>query len=206
MLDSRLRPIVDPVANAVGAWLAGLGVGANMVTVAGGLFGLAAFVAISQSAFLVGLALIALNRIADGLDGAVARHEGISDLGGFLDIVFDFIFYSLVPLGFALADPGNAQAACFLVVSFIGTGSSFLAFAVMAEKNGISTDIRGTKSIYYLGGLTEGTETIAVLALMCLVPEWFEVIAYVFGGLCWLTTASRIWWAREQLARRGDGR
>ena len=199
MLDSRLRPLVDPVSDAAGARLAALGLGAHAVTVAGGLFGLAAFAAISQSEFLLGLGLIALNRIADGLDGAVARHQGISDFGGFLDIVFDFIFYSLVPLGFALADPDNALAACFLVVSFMGTGSSFLAFAVMAEKRGISTDIRGTKSIYYLGGLTEGAETIGALALMCLAPEWFAAIAYVFGGLCWLTTASRVWWAREQL-------
>ena len=197
MLDSHLRPIIDPLSNAIGSRLAALGIGANTVTVAGGIAGLAAFVAISQSAFLAGLALIVLNRILDGLDGAVARHAGISDLGGYLDIVFDFIFYALVPLGFAIADPGNAQAACFLVVSFMGTGSSFLAFAILAEKRGISTDIRGTKSIYYLGGLTEGAETIAALVLMCVFPEWFTTIALVFGGLCWVTTASRIWWARK---------
>ena len=198
MLDSHLRPIIDPLSNAIGSRLAALGIGANTVTVAGGIAGLAAFVAISQSAFLAGLALIVLNRILDGLDGAVARHAGISDLGGYLDIVFDFIFYALVPLGFAIADPDNAQAACFLVVSFMGTGSSFLAFAILAEKRGISTDIRGTKSIYYLGGLTEGAETIAALVLMCVFPEWFTTIALVFGGLCWVTTASRIWWARKR--------
>ena len=205
MLDSRLRPVIDPICDAAGARLAALGVSANAVTVAGGIAGLAAFAAISQSAFLAGLGLVALNRLLDGLDGAVARHSGISDFGGYLDIVIDFIFYSLVPLGFAIADPGNAMAACFLVVSFVGTGSSFLAFAVLAEKHRISTDIRGTKSIYYLGGLTEGTETIAALVLMCLFPDWFTAIAYVFGGLCWLTTASRIWWAREQFDRKGGG-
>ena len=206
MFDARLRPVIDPPLNAMGARLASIGVSANMATVAGGLFGLAAFVAISQSAFMLGLALIVLNRIADGLDGAIARHGGATDFGGFLDIVFDFIFYSLVPLGFAFAEPGNAHAACFLVASFVGTGSSFLAFAIMAERRGISTSIRGAKSFYYLGGLTEGAETIAVLALMCLVPEWFSAIAYVFGGLCWLTTASRVWHAREELGRGGRER
>ena len=206
MLDSRIRPFIDPVSDAIGARLAACGIGADMVTVAGGLFGLAAFIAVSQSAFLLGLGLIVLNRVADGLDGAVARHRGVSDFGGFLDIVFDFIFYSLIPLGFALADPGNALAACFLVVSFMGTGSSFLAFAIMAEKRGLSTTVRGMKSIYYLGGLAEGAETVAALVLMCLLPEWFSAIAYVFGGLCWLTVASRVWWAREELARAGkDG-
>ena len=205
MIDSRIRPIIDPVSDAVGARLARLGVSADAVTAAGGVAGIAAFVAVSQSEFLLGLALIAINRVADGLDGAVARHRGISDFGGFLDIVVDFIFYSLVPLGFAIADPANALAACFLVVSFMGTGSSFLAFAVMAEKRGISTSARGAKSLYYLGGLTEGAETIAALALMCLLPGWFATIAYLFGGLCWLTTASRILWARERLQGAGGG-
>lgn len=197
MFDSRIRRHLDPISDRLGRGLAGIGVTANAVTITGAVFGLAAFAAISQQLYLLGLSLIVLNRIADGLDGAVARHQGLTDFGGFLDIVFDFIFYALVPLGFALAEPGNALAACFLVVSFIGTGSSFLTFAIMAEKRGISTTIRGRKSIYYLGGLTEGTETIAVLLAMCLFPGWFDVIAWGFGGLCWLTTASRVYWAYE---------
>ena len=197
MLDSHLRRYIDPASDRVGKICARMGVSANAVTYGGAALGIGAFVAIAYSAFTLGLVLILLNRIADGLDGAVARSNGTTDLGGVLDIVFDFIFYSLIPLGFALADSANAVAACFLVVSFMGTGSSFLAFAIMAEKRGIETTIRGHKSLYYLGGLTEGTETIFALVLMCLFPAWFSVIAIVFGCLCWLTTATRIYWAHK---------
>ena len=199
MLDSRIKPYIDPLSDAIGRKLANAGLSANTVTIMGGVFGVLAFIALTQSAFWVALLMIVLNRVADGLDGAVARHNGLTDLGGFMDIVFDFIFYSLIPLGFAFASPDNALAACFLVVSFVGTGSSFLAFSVMAEKRGISTSIRGRKSLYYLGGLAEGTETIIALLLMCIFPDWFSVIAIGFGTLCWFTTASRIRWAYEEL-------
>ena len=142
---------------------------------------------------LLGLALLLLNRLCDGLDGAVARRRGVTDLGGFLDIVLDFLIYAAVPFAFALADPAaNALPGAFLIFSFMGTGSSFLAYAIMAAKRGIATELRGRKSLYYLGGLTEGTETIVAFVLACLWPAWFPLIAWTFGALCWLTTATRI--------------
>ena len=192
MFDSRIRRHIDPISDVIGAALGKRGVTANTVTTIGFVFGLMAFAALIMGHVLTGLVFIIFNRIADGLDGAVARYHGVTDLGGYLDIVTDFIFYALVPLGFALHDPGKAQAAAFLVFSFIGTGSSFLAFAIIAAKRGIESSVRGRKSIYYLGGLTEGAETIAVLVMMCLFPDWFNIIAWVFGGLCWITTATRI--------------
>lgn len=167
---------------------------ANQVTVFGFIIGLLAIPAIAFEAYLMALVLILLNRLSDGLDGAVARRTGPTDRGGFLDITLDFIFYSSIPFAFALADPfDNALAAAFLIFSFIGTGCSFLAYAIMAEKRGITTDIRGRKSLYYLGGLTEGTETIALFVAVCLLPVWFPVLAVIFGLLCWVTTATRIY-------------
>jgi len=147
MFDSRLRPLVDPISNHLGRWLVRFGISANMVTVSGGVIGLLAFHALCLGFYQLALAMILLNRIFDGLDGAVARQNGITDLGGYLDIVLDFIFYALIPLGFAIGDPNNALAAAVLITSFVGTGSSFLAFAIMAERRGISTDIRGKKSL-----------------------------------------------------------
>jgi phosphatidylglycerophosphate synthase len=138
------------------------------------------------------LTLILLNRLADGLDGAVARRTRLTDFGGYLDILCDFIFYAAVAFGFALGRPENAIAAAFLMLSFVGTGTSFLAYAIMAAKRQVTTDLRGAKSLYYIGGLTEGTETIAVFVAFCLFPGAFAPLAYVFGALCWLTTASRI--------------
>jgi phosphatidylglycerophosphate synthase len=163
------------------------------VTVLGFAMGLSAVPAIALEAYPAALLLILLNRLADGLDGAMARRTRKTDRGGFLDITLDFIFYASIPFAFALADPlHNALAAAFLIFSFVGTGCSFLAYAIMAAKRGISTDLRGQKSLYYLGGLTEGTETIVAFVLACLWPAYFPLIAWLFGGLCWLTTATRV--------------
>jgi phosphatidylglycerophosphate synthase len=193
VLDARLRRLIDPPLDRLSAPLVARGISANAVTVAGFAIGLCAAVAIAGRAYLLGLALLLLNRLCDGLDGAVARRRGLTDLGGFLDIVLDFLIYAAVPFAFALADPAaNAPAAAFLIFSFMGTGSSFLAYAIMAAKRGVSTELRGRKSLYYLGGLTEGTETILAFVLACLWPALFPWIALIFGLLCWLTTATRI--------------
>lgn len=204
MFDSRIRQHIDPISDRIGHVIGRLGVSANAITATGFVFGLLAFGALVFGEFLIALGFVLLNRIADGLDGAVARHHGVTDLGGFLDIVTDFIFYALVPLGFALHDPAKAQAAAFLVVSFIGTGASFLAFATIAAKKGIETSVRGQKSIYYLGGLTEGTETILLLVLMCLFPDGFNILAWGFGALCWITTATRIYQAVITFGKEGN--
>ncbi|MBV7299672.1 CDP-alcohol phosphatidyltransferase family protein [Enterovibrio paralichthyis] len=171
-----------------------LGLTANQVTVGGFFIGMLALPAIATEHYWLGLLFIALNRIADGLDGALARKQGITDAGGFLDITLDFLFYSMIPFAFALANPEqNAVAAAFLIFSFMGTGSSFLAFAIMASKRSIDNPVYRNKSLYYIGGLTEGTETIACFVLFCFFPAHFATIAFVFGAMCWVTTTTRIW-------------
>lgn len=192
MLDPLARRLIDPPLNLVGAALARRGVGANTVTLAGFAIGLAAPLALAFEAYLAALAAILLNRLADGLDGAVARASRPSDLGGFLDIVLDFVFYAAIPLGFAIGRPDFALPAAFLLASFMGTAASFLAFAVFAAKHGLNSGRRGPKALYYLGGLAEGTETIACFVACCLWPGLFPWFAYGFGLLCWLTTASRV--------------
>ncbi len=117
--------------------------------------------------------------------------RGPTDRGAFLDIALDFLFYALVPVGFALADPANALPAAVLIAAFVGTGSSFLAFAAIAAKRGISAASYPSKGLYYLGGLTEGSETVALFVAMCLWPAAFAVLAYVFAAACALTTLTR---------------
>jgi phosphatidylglycerophosphate synthase len=197
MLDARLRKLIDPPLDAVGRRLARAGVTANSVTWTGFLVGVGAWALLVLGSYWGALALILLNRLADGIDGAVARHGRISDLGGYLDIVLDFLFYAGVVFFFAVGRPGDALPAAFLIFSFVGTGASFLAFAALAAKRNITTAARGAKSIYYLGGLTEGSETIALFVAICLFPDLFAWFAWIFGGLCWLTTAVRIFMAVE---------
>lgn len=192
MLDAAMRRIIDPPLDAAGRRVAALGLGANTITLGGFAVGLLAIPLLAVESYGAALAAILANRLADGLDGAVARHRGPSDLGGYLDIVCDFLFYSAVVFGFALARPENALPAAFLIFAFVGTGASFLAFAAIAAKRGLTSAKRGRKSLYYLGGLTEGTETIAAFVVLCLFPDAFAAIAYGFGLLCWITTAARI--------------
>lgn len=193
MLDKLSIKLVRPPLTLVANQLDKLGVRANHVTVLGFLLGCCAFPALAMQQYDWALLLIVLNRVFDGLDGAIARVQGISDAGGFLDISLDFLFYSLIPFGFVVANPEqNAIAGAFLIFSFVGTGSSFLAFAVMASKRQIENPVYQHKSFYYMSGLTEGTETIACFVLICLFPQHFTVIAYLFGAACWVTTAMRI--------------
>lgn len=203
MFDHRFRKLIDPPLDWVAATLTRTGLTANAVTVGGFVIGVGACVALAFRLDWLALGLIVANRIADGLDGALARRLGPTNLGGYLDIVLDFLFYSGVPFGFAVGRPEYALAACFLVFSFVGTGSSFLAFAAVAAKLGLTTEARGKKAIYYLGGLTEGAETIAVFVLICIFPDWFAWIAWVFGGLCWVTTVTRIGTSMAALRQNG---
>lgn len=191
MFDAKLRPLIDPPLNAVGRWLAGLGIGANAVTLAGVVLGIGAGVAAARADFGLALVLIVANRLLDGLDGAVARATRLSDYGGYLDIVGDFVFYAAVPLGFGIAAPANQLPALVLLASFILTGISFLAFATIAGKRGLETQAHGRKSFFYNTGLAEGTETILVFVAMALLPQHFAVIAYGYAVLCLLTLLQR---------------
>ncbi|MEC8727211.1 MAG: CDP-alcohol phosphatidyltransferase family protein, partial [Pseudomonadota bacterium] len=159
MLDTKLKPAVDILLLLPARGLNRLGVAANTITYIGAGIGLLAFIMVCFQYYWVALVCICLNRLADGLDGAVARQAGTTDLGGYMDIVFDFLFYSSIPLGFAIADPAHGQIAAFLIFCFVGTGSSFLTFAIIAAKHDIDIYPHSHKSFYYLGGLTEGAET-----------------------------------------------
>lgn len=194
MLDSfSIKVIRWPLAQGARV-LDHVGITANQTTLFGFIIGCFALPLLAFEHYTAALLLIVLNRICDGLDGALARRQGITDAGGFLDISLDFLFYSMVPFAFVLANPeANAIAGAFLIFSFIGTGSSFLAFAVMAGKRGIDNPVYKHKSLYYMSGLTEGTETIGCFILMCLLPNYFAELAYVFGAMCWFTTATRIY-------------
>lgn len=200
MIDARFRRYMDPPLDAIARGLHTTGITANQVTITGFIIGLSVIPLLSFQLYMAALTAIIINRLADGLDGAIARDQGITDAGGYLDIVLDFIFYSAVIFGFCLALPDQALYGAFLIFSFVGTGSSFLALSIFAAKRSLTTTLRGTKSIYYIGGLTEGFETIATLVLMCLFPSWFWLIASIFGTLCWITTLSRIVTSYQLLA------
>lgn len=193
MLDKPLQTALTPLLKVVARQLARRGVHADTLSWLGFAVGMLAAGGIAVQAYGTGLALLLVSRLFDGLDGAVARLTQPTFRGGFLDITLDFIFYGAIVLGFAWADPrANALPAAVLLAAFIGTGSSFLAFAVMASQAGVVDTAPLRKSFHYLGGLTEATETLAAFAAMCWWPQHFAAIAYGFAVLCALTIAVRI--------------
>ncbi|TNJ47819.1 CDP-alcohol phosphatidyltransferase family protein [Phaeobacter sp. B1627] len=193
MFDAKIRPLIDPILNRQGIRLAARGVTPNQVTLFGLALGLLSATMIALGA--PGWALLPLlaSRLADGLDGAVARAGRPSDFGGYLDIVCDFIFYGAVPLGFVALDPAaNGLAGAVLLCSFYANGASFLGYAVLAEKRQMTTEARGTKTLYFTGGLLEGAETIGFFVLLCCWPAGFVPLAWLFGALCFVTAATRV--------------
>lgn len=194
MLDKYIVPRIRPMLRMAAWQCRRRGVVADQVTIAGFLVGIATVPLLATGHPWLALTGLLLNRLADGLDGELARLDTPTDAGGFLDISLDFVFYAVFPLGFALADPArNALPAAILIASFVGTGASFLAFAVQAGKRSITSPDFAYKSLYYLDGLAEGTETIICFVLMCLFPGQFTVFAWSFAALCLVTAANRIY-------------
>ena len=201
MLDRYASALIKPAVSRLARVLVRSGLGANQVTLAGFAVGGVAFVLIANNLYWTGIAATFLSRILDALDGAVARLSQPTDRGAFLDIVLDLLFYASIPLAFALADPArNALAAAVLLAAFIGTSSSFLTFAVLAAKRGLHSAEYPDKSFYFLGGLTEATETLACFAAMCVWPQHFALLAYAFAVLCAVTIGTRIWWGWRMFA------
>jgi len=192
MLDRTARQLIDPPLNRLGRAMAAQGWTANRVTLLGLALGLISAVMIAFGAPLFALIPLLASRLADGLDGAIARATAQTDFGGYLDIACDFAFYAAIPLAFVFPDDANGPAGAFLLASFYVNGTSFLGYAILAEKRGITTQAQGIKSLYYSNGLLEGTETIAFFVLLCVFPAAFAPLSWVFGALCFLTAALRI--------------
>ena len=211
MFDRQTTALIRPAIDALARVFVRAGISANALTFTGLVLGWLAAAAIGLQMSLTGAALILVSRLFDGLDGAVARQTSPTDRGGFLDISLDFLFYPAIPLAFAFADPPrNALAAALLLAAFVGTGTSFLAFAVIAAKRGLTNAAVPNKSFYFLGGLTEATETLAFFIAMCIWPAQFALLACGFAAMCAVTIATRVYWGWQAFAptnaERADNR
>lgn len=207
MLDSYLRPYINPPLSMAARQIVRFDITANQITYAGFALGGVVFICLWLQAYIAALVFLAVNRLTDGLDGAVARYwnkrdavKGTSDYGGYIDIVLDMIFYAGFVFFFCAGRPDLFPYGAFVIFSFVGTSSSFLTYGIMAAKRGEETALRGRKSFFHAGGLIEGTETIIFMALVCLLPDYFAVIAIIFAALCWVTVIARIKAARDKFS------
>jgi phosphatidylglycerophosphate synthase len=193
MFDTRLRTKIDPVLNRLAYALSKRGISANALSLGGVVLAFIAFIMLVYGSFLLALLFILLNRLLDGLDGAVARVSTPTSFGAFLDSACDFFFYGLIPLGFAVNASENQLATAVLLFSFYLNGGFFLSYA------SLTTQKSANKGFYYLNGLMEGAETIAFFIGFCLFPSHYVYLASAFALLCFISAAGRIWLAFKNL-------
>ncbi len=165
--------------NRWGKYLAQNNISASSITLFGFIIGMMSVNFLAMNMYFEALLCILINRLCDCLDGAVARYEGITDFGKFIDAALDFIFYAGVIFGFALADvEQNAAAACFLLFAFMSSATTMLAYGVI-DKN--AEELK--QSPFYLAGLAQGFETLCSFVALCIAPFAFQPIAILLG--CW---------------------
>jgi phosphatidylglycerophosphate synthase len=189
--------IIDPLARNLP------GLHPRLITGLALLAGLGAVGAAWGSAFGVGLVLWLVNRLLDGLDGAVARAHGrSSDLGGFLDLVADFVVYAAIPVALALrpgAPPGLARAAVLLLAVFYVNSAAWMVPSALLEKRGQGADRKGeATSVTIPEGLVSGGETVLFYSLFFLLPGQQVTLFLLMAGLTGITAVQRVIWASRE--------
>ena len=192
MLDQKFNLLFRPVLTKFATILLKYQISPNQITLFSFTLGIFCFIFLSLGFIYTALFLFLLNRIFDGVDGALARLKEPTDLGGFYDIISDFLIYALLPFGFILFDNNNFLSMSLLLTSFIGTCSTFLTTAWIFEKKKIKIEQLSKKSFFYSEGLIEGTETIILFIFMFLFYEVANFIAWIFAILCFITSIIRI--------------
>lgn len=197
VLDAHTRRLVEPAVGATARRLDRAGLSPTALTAAGFAAGVGACVAAALAVWPLALGLWLANRALDGLDGPLARMRGATDRGGFLDIAADFAVYAGFVLAVAIAEPDARLACVALLVAYYVSGTAFLAWSSLAERRAFATG--DERSLRFVGGLAEGTETIAVYVLFCLLPGSAATIAWAFTVLVAITALQRVVFAVRAL-------
>ena len=165
----------------------------NQMTLIGFSLGVLMCISIVIDQYFTAIIFLFLNRLSDGLDGTMARLQTPTPLGGYLDIVLDFLIYGGFVLSFGITEQNNTLLSMILLFCYIGTGSTFLAkAAILPSLNNQSLNEEMPKSFHYAVGLVEGTETIVFMVLCLLFPNLFIYLSSIFIILCLITIVFRI--------------
>lgn len=201
MFDNYLRRHLERPLARVAERGAQVGLTANRLTTVGLVLGLGSAAAAAATWWWVSLALWILSRLADGLDGPVARVRRSRDpdesdfgAGGFFDITADFLVYgaTVVGVAFGATTAHGAPWWPFLLVllAYYINGTAFLAFSSIAERSGRTLD--DGRSLSFLGGLAEGAETIVVHSLWLIFSTLAWQIAVLWAGVVAISAVQRM--------------
>ena len=189
-------------------WLGGLakrldGVPPTAVTLLALLWGLMCLAAIWWGAYGTAALFWALNRLADGLDGTLARAQNRqTDWGGYLDILTDYLIYGLVPVVLVAADPQESHwlFLAILLVSYYVNTASWMYLSAILEKRNAGAAHRGEQTTITMPpALIGGTETIAAYFVFLLWPAQLGWWMGIMAGLVFVAAVQRLVWASRYL-------
>ncbi len=199
MLDTVARRVLEPTLDSLAGALDRPGVTPDRLTALGLATGLASAAAAASQLWWWALGLWLASRLLDGLDGPLARRRRIADgstseAGGFFDITADFTVYGATVVGVAIGataayDVSWLPFLAVLLVYYVN-GTAFLAFSSIAERTGRTLD--DGRSLSFLGGLAEGTETVLVHSLWLILPVYADRIAWVWAAVVGISATQRI--------------
>lgn len=195
MFDAPARAALSRPLDRIAAALDRPWITPDRITVAGLALGVAAAASASLAWWWAALALWLASRVADGLDGPLARRRRSQGgeqghAGGFLDIMADFVSYGAFVVGVGVGWGGSLLPFLAVLLAYYLNGAAFLAFSSIAERTGHRLD--DGRSLSFLGGIAEGAETIIVHSLWVLVPSFAGQIAWVWAGLVGVGATQRI--------------
>lgn len=205
MLPAMLAPHVTPYLERLAQWVVARGITANALTLISFLAAIGVMAAIGLHIYWLGIVMLLINRVCDGIDGIVARlhaaqHDGrLSPFGTFADTLTDIFLYGGIVFAFVLGTPSFAMAGTFLLFTWLLSAFASLAFDIEAESKGLAEEHRTRNALLFFDGVSSQVEMTIVLTLMCVFPAYFPAIAAIYGVVCLLTVGSRVLMAYKYL-------
>lgn len=168
------------------------------------LFGLAAAVLVFHQLYFAALLAWALSRLADGLDGSLARvHNRQTDFGGYLDILLDLVVYAAIPIAFVLGSAASTSSYISLIAllgAYYVNVASWMYLAAIEERRGRGArELKEETTVTMPRGLIEGTETTVFYVLFLILPTYAPKLFLAMTGLLIITIAQRVTWAWRHL-------
>jgi phosphatidylglycerophosphate synthase len=205
VFDHLLRGVKDRLLAPLALQLSG--VPPNLLTLLAFAFGIAAAGAAMRARWGLGLGLWVLNRITDGLDGAVARAAGRqTDFGGYLDILLDCIVYAAIPVGFAIQTTDHTVLLLALVMeaTFFVNACSWMYLSAVFEKRASGARATGELTTVTMPpAIVAGFETVIFFSLFYLFPGHLAALFGIMSVLVCVNIIQRLVWARRVLRDMG---
>lgn len=199
MFDISLRQVKDrlflPVVPLLSPSLS-----PNHITFIAFVVGLCTCIAATSPHFgYLAVHLWLLNRFLDNLDGVLARSRKVaSELGGFLDLLSDFIVYSAIPISIAYGQyvangPEWFTASAFLSITILESTfhvNNFVLFYIAAVS---ATKQKGElTSLTMKPALIEGFESGLIFTAMFIWPEYVVAMSWAMSCGVIIGTVQRV--------------